>query len=45
MEFEIIVKGDSGNCSINKDEKEFLIGEIAKILQNSSIDDFDIIIN
>jgi len=44
MPFEIIVKGDSGNCSINKDEEDIIKNGIAKILQNINIDYFDIII-
>tara|TARA_Y100000310_G_scaffold335669_1_gene418273 strand:+ start:189 stop:425 length:237 start_codon:yes stop_codon:yes gene_type:complete len=42
MGFRIEVIGNSGNCSINKEEEEFIVNEITKLLQNRSIDDFDI---
>jgi hypothetical protein len=41
--FEIIISGNSGNCSINRDEEELIKEEIAKVLQNRAIDDFHII--
>ena len=44
MPFEIIVKGDSGNCSIGKAEEGYIENSIAKGLMNMGIDDFDIVI-
>jgi len=40
--FKIIIKGHSGNCSINKDEERFILIEIGKILHKRNIEYFDI---
>jgi hypothetical protein len=40
--FQLVVKGNSGNCSITKEEEEFIKNEVAKVFQNRRIDNFDI---
>uniref|UniRef100_A0A6M3LQ34 Uncharacterized protein n=1 Tax=viral metagenome TaxID=1070528 RepID=A0A6M3LQ34_9ZZZZ len=41
--FKVIIKGHSGNCSINKYEKEAILLKIAKIFKDREIDYFDIV--
>jgi hypothetical protein len=44
MEFEIRVKGDSGNTAINKVEENELKNEIADLLFNHNLEPSEIII-
>ena len=45
MEFEIKIKGDSGNTAINQaEEEEDIKNQIADMLFNKGIEDFNIIL-
>jgi hypothetical protein len=45
FEFEITITGNSGNTTINENEKEFIREEISNILQTRGITEFKVLIN